>query len=174
MFHPSHDIDNDFADFRDVALLPTPDELTSDVAPHLPPSDTQGLLADPAAAMAGGVLAASPLAPHLDRQFRLREDFIGPLREEIKLLRADLVLDRNSSSAAAAAPSSGMGKRQTKEKKRNGWMIQAQQGHNTQPNHSMNTYTQYTAPHVHWGSHVLAWTTMTLTATPQNQTFSRR
>lgn len=74
---PRHD--NDFANFRDIAILPTHAELTSTAPPFVP--------------------ANLPEAPHhlegmerqLDILFRLtREDFVGPLRSAIQSLIADL------------------------------------------------------------------------------------
>lgn len=68
--------DNDFADFRQVAILPTADELVSKDPPFLRLAET---LEDPE-------LAEDRLAMHLDNQFRLyREDMLGELREEIQI-----------------------------------------------------------------------------------------
>ncbi|KAL8744071.1 MAG: hypothetical protein Q9184_008041, partial [Pyrenodesmia sp. 2 TL-2023] len=68
--------DNDFADFRHVAILPTADELVSKDPPFLRLAET---LEDPE-------LAEDRLAMHLDNQFRLyREDMLGELREEIQI-----------------------------------------------------------------------------------------
>ena len=68
--------DNDFADFREVAILPTADELAAKEPPFLRLAET---LDDPEA-------AEHRLAMHLDNQFRLyREDMLGELREEIQI-----------------------------------------------------------------------------------------
>lgn len=62
--------DNDFHDFRSVSIIPTASELNCDKAPFLP-------------SKAGGAIDEWSL---IDRQFRLlREDFVGPLREEVAL-----------------------------------------------------------------------------------------
>lgn len=70
--------DNDFVDFKDIKLPPTAAELNSTEAPYLPmPAGSQALLelGHPAAAEAA----------LLDRHFRLmREDMLGPLREELQ------------------------------------------------------------------------------------------
>ncbi|KAL8855223.1 MAG: hypothetical protein Q9221_000129 [Calogaya cf. arnoldii] len=68
--------DNDFADFREVAILPTADELVAKEPPFLRLAD---FVDDPQA-------AEHRLAMHLDNQFRLyREDMLGELREEIQI-----------------------------------------------------------------------------------------
>ncbi|KAL8670572.1 MAG: hypothetical protein Q9168_004900 [Polycauliona sp. 1 TL-2023] len=68
--------DNDFADFREVAILPTADELATKEPPFLRLADS---LDDPE-------VVETRLAMHLDNQFRLyREDMIGELREEIQI-----------------------------------------------------------------------------------------
>lgn len=69
--------DNDFADFRDIAIVPTPDEVQCKDPPHLLPSD---FLRDP-------TTEASRVALHLDNQFRLlREDMLYELREELQVI----------------------------------------------------------------------------------------
>ncbi|KAL8647529.1 MAG: hypothetical protein Q9210_005505, partial [Variospora velana] len=66
--------DNDFVDFRQVAILPTADELVSKEPPFLRLAES---LDDPD-------VTGNQLAMHLDNQFRLyREDMLGELREEI-------------------------------------------------------------------------------------------
>lgn len=65
--------DNDYANFRKVAILPTDDELMSTETPFYRPAD---------------VIAQLPFAQrpgvHLDNQFRLlREDFLAELREDV-------------------------------------------------------------------------------------------
>ncbi len=67
--------DNDFADIRKIAILPTPDELASK---------------DPflrrAADVQAGDTRSHNLALHTDNQFRLlREDMLRDLREEIQI-----------------------------------------------------------------------------------------
>lgn len=66
--------DNDFADFRDVAIYPTRDELTTALTPFY--------------RRAAEVEAAKPdekAATHLDNQFRLlREDMLAELREDLQ------------------------------------------------------------------------------------------
>eukprot|EP00658_Telonema_sp_P-2_P044169 TRINITY_DN32025_c0_g2_i1.p1 TRINITY_DN32025_c0_g2~~TRINITY_DN32025_c0_g2_i1.p1 ORF type:complete len:383 (+),score=75.17 TRINITY_DN32025_c0_g2_i1:113-1261(+) len=68
--------DNDHADFRRIQVMPTIEELMSDEPPYLPDfSPNEGAV--------------------LDRQFRLlREDFIGPARAELKLLKENKVSRR--------------------------------------------------------------------------------
>ncbi|KAL8708732.1 MAG: hypothetical protein Q9220_006458 [cf. Caloplaca sp. 1 TL-2023] len=66
--------DNDFADFREIAILPTADELTSKESPFLQYAEA---IEDPDK-------IEQRLAMHLENQFRLyREDMLGELREEI-------------------------------------------------------------------------------------------
>lgn len=68
--------DNDFADFRQVSIMPTADELASREPPFLRLAET---LDDPD-------VAKDRLAMHLDNQFRLyREDMLGELREEVQI-----------------------------------------------------------------------------------------
>ncbi|KAL9639722.1 MAG: hypothetical protein Q9204_000975 [Flavoplaca sp. TL-2023a] len=68
--------DNDFADFRDVAILPTADELASKEPSFLQLAES---LDAPEA-------VEQRLAMHLDNQFRLyREDMLSELREEIQI-----------------------------------------------------------------------------------------
>ena len=68
--------DNDFADFRHIAILPTADELICKEPPFLRLAET---LEDPE------MVELRP-AMHLDNQFRLyREDMLGELREEIQI-----------------------------------------------------------------------------------------
>ena len=66
--------DNDFADFRKIAILPTANELESTEPAFLRSSD---VLEDPET-------ASDRVAIHLDNQFRLlREDMIYEMREEL-------------------------------------------------------------------------------------------
>ncbi|KAF8806261.1 P-loop containing nucleoside triphosphate hydrolase protein [Phlegmacium glaucopus] len=66
--------DNDFPDFRKIAILPTTDELSSMERAFIQPSD---VLEDPET-------ASKRVAIHLDNQFRLlREDMIYEMREEL-------------------------------------------------------------------------------------------
>ncbi|SJL13799.1 related to ECM32-DNA dependent ATPase/DNA helicase B [Armillaria ostoyae] len=68
--------DNDFPDFREIAILPTTDELASTEAPFLRPSSD---LDDPSTEEHREAL-------HLDNQFRLmREDMIYEMREELQI-----------------------------------------------------------------------------------------
>ncbi|KAL8814735.1 MAG: hypothetical protein Q9223_006064 [Gallowayella weberi] len=68
--------DNDFANFRDVAILPTADELTAKEPPFL-------RLAE---ALEDTEVTEHRMAMHLDNQFRLyREDMLGELRDEIQI-----------------------------------------------------------------------------------------
>jgi len=68
--------DNDFTDFRDIAILPTSDEVLSTDPPFLRPS---AVLDDPST-------ESSRLAIHLDNQFRLlREDMLFEMREELQI-----------------------------------------------------------------------------------------
>ncbi len=68
--------DNDFPDFREIAILPTTDELASTEAPFLRPSSD---LDDPSTEEHRETL-------HLDNQFRLmREDMIYEMREELQI-----------------------------------------------------------------------------------------
>ncbi|KAK0489353.1 P-loop containing nucleoside triphosphate hydrolase protein [Armillaria novae-zelandiae] len=68
--------DNDFPDFREIAILPTSDELASTEAPFLRQSSD---LEDPSTEEHRGAL-------HLDNQFRLmREDMIYEMREELQI-----------------------------------------------------------------------------------------
>ncbi len=68
--------DNDFPDFREIAILPTTDELASTEAPFLRPSSD---LDNPNTEEHREAL-------HLDNQFRLmREDMIYEMREELQI-----------------------------------------------------------------------------------------
>lgn len=68
--------DNDFVDYRQVAILPTADEMRSDEPPFLRPSRE---FDDP-------TTEQTRLANYLDNQFRLlREDMIYELREELQI-----------------------------------------------------------------------------------------
>ena len=69
--------DNDFMDFRQISILPTPDELTSIEPPFLLTAEA---VEDPDR-------ESSHLPLHLDNQFRLlREDMLGEIREEIQIV----------------------------------------------------------------------------------------
>ena len=66
--------DNDFADFRKIAIFPTTDELLSKEEPFY--QTAESVLRKP---------AANRVAAHLDNQFRLlREDFMKELREDLE------------------------------------------------------------------------------------------
>ena len=68
--------DNDFVNFRDIAILPTEDELLSKKQAFLRPSTALDV------PDAGDTL----LATHLDNQFRLlREDMLYEMREELQI-----------------------------------------------------------------------------------------
>lgn len=68
--------DNDFPDFRNIAILPTADEIASSEPPFLRPISQ---MEDPEA-------KSTRLATYLDNQFRLlREDMIYEMREELSI-----------------------------------------------------------------------------------------
>ncbi|PBK92624.1 P-loop containing nucleoside triphosphate hydrolase protein [Armillaria gallica] len=74
--HPGGRHDNDLPDFRQIAILPTPDEIASTEAPFLRPS---WALDDPST-------ESHREALYLDNQFRLmREDMIYELRGELHI-----------------------------------------------------------------------------------------
>lgn len=84
--------DNDHADFRDITLLPSAQELLCPHAPHLPRANAPELLNEMAPGAELNVDALEPSSEAsqawLARCFRLlREDLVAPLREEIRLLR---------------------------------------------------------------------------------------
>jgi len=67
--------DNDFADYRKIAIFPTEDELACSEKPFLRRADN----------LAAEVLEAR-VGIHLDNQFRLlREDFLAELREDVEM-----------------------------------------------------------------------------------------
>lgn len=67
--------DNDFADIREISILPTPDELASKESPFL----RQAVEIDECS-------KSARLAMHIDNQFRLlREDMLRDLREELQV-----------------------------------------------------------------------------------------
>ncbi|GAA5992370.1 hypothetical protein JCM10908_000450 [Rhodotorula pacifica] len=86
---PRHD--NDFADIRQIAILPTPDELTSSADAFIPAN-----LSDMDYHLEG-------MEGRLDLLFRLmREDFVGPLRAATQSLLVDFEhLDDQHNSLAA-------------------------------------------------------------------------
>ena len=68
--------DNDFTNFREIAILPTSDEVLSTDLPFLRPS---AVLDDPST-------ESTRLSIHLDNQFRLlREDMLSEMREELQI-----------------------------------------------------------------------------------------
>ena len=68
--------DNDFPDFRQISILPTADELTSEEPPFLRVAQA---IEDPDN-------QDSRFAMHLDNQYRLlREDMLGEIREELQI-----------------------------------------------------------------------------------------
>lgn len=85
---PRHD--NDFADIRSIAILPTPDELTTQAEAFVP------------ANISGAPYHLDGMEGRLDLLFRLmREDFVGPLRSAVQSLLVDFehLEDRNNSLA---------------------------------------------------------------------------
>ena len=73
-FKPGGRHDNDFEDFRKIAIFPTTDELLSKDEPFYRTADAV-LQTDP----------ANRIAAHLDNQFRLsREDFMAELRQDLE------------------------------------------------------------------------------------------
>lgn len=69
--------DNDFADFRQISILPTADELTSEELPFLRPADAIDDVENP----------CNVPAIHLDNQFRLlRDDMLTEMREELHIM----------------------------------------------------------------------------------------
>jgi hypothetical protein len=71
--------DNDFADFRQIAIMPTTDELDSTEPPFLRSTKVRDDDVD---------ADSSLVATHLDNQFRLnREDMLYEMREEIQIIR---------------------------------------------------------------------------------------
>lgn len=69
--------DNDYADFRQVSILPTADELTSEELPFLRVAD----------AIDDADQTVNRLAVHLDNQFRLlRDDMLTEMREELHIM----------------------------------------------------------------------------------------
>jgi len=69
--------DNDFVDFREVAIHPTADEIISEEQPFLRTADA---VEDP-------TYEGKKLAVHLDNQFRLlREDMLSEMREELSIV----------------------------------------------------------------------------------------
>ena len=70
--------DNDFEDFREIAILPTADEITSKEQPFYRHSDE---LDDPAT-------IDTRLGTYLDNHFRLlREDMVHDMREELEIVQ---------------------------------------------------------------------------------------
>ncbi|KFZ16933.1 hypothetical protein V502_04820, partial [Pseudogymnoascus sp. VKM F-4520 (FW-2644)] len=69
--------DNDHADYRNISIMPTADELLSRERPFIRTAD---FIDDPS-------VAPSLKALHVDNQFRLlREDMLGEIRKEIQIL----------------------------------------------------------------------------------------
>lgn len=76
-FGPGGRHDNDFADFHDIAIHPTADELLSTEEPFLRRAD---ILEDPNT-------EDRRLIMHLDTQFRLlREEMLGEMRDELQII----------------------------------------------------------------------------------------
>ena len=75
MAKPGGRHDNDFEDFRQIAIFPTRDEFSSKEQPFYLPSD-----------VVFGTEPATRAAVHLDNQFRLlREDMLGELRSDLQV-----------------------------------------------------------------------------------------
>ncbi|KAI9676184.1 MAG: hypothetical protein M1817_000929 [Caeruleum heppii] len=69
--------DNDFPEYRDIAILPTADELTSEELPFMRTAQILEEIED----------GHQRLTSHLDNQFRLlREEMLGEVREELSVL----------------------------------------------------------------------------------------
>lgn len=69
--------DNDHADYREISIMPTADELLSKDRPFFRAAD---FIDDPK-------IVTSRCGVHLDNQFRLlREDMLGEIRDELKIL----------------------------------------------------------------------------------------
>jgi hypothetical protein len=69
--------DNDYANYREVSIMPTADELLSKDRPFFRTAD---FIDDPE-------IVSSRRGIHLDNQFRLlREDMLGEIRDELKIL----------------------------------------------------------------------------------------
>lgn len=69
--------DNDFVDFREIAILPTADEVRSDEPPFLRLAET----------LEDAAYEDKRLAIHLDSQFRLlRENMLVELRDELQII----------------------------------------------------------------------------------------
>ena len=76
-FGPGGRHDNDFVDFREVAILPTADEILSEQEPFLRLAET---IDDPEN-------TENRLVTHLDNQFRLlRDDMLAELRDELQII----------------------------------------------------------------------------------------
>lgn len=76
-FGPGGRHDNDFADFREVAILPTADEILSEEEPFLRLAET---IDDPEN-------TEKRLVTHLDNQFRLlRDDMLVEMRDELQIV----------------------------------------------------------------------------------------
>ena len=72
--------DNDFTDFRDIAIHPTADEILSKEDPFFRRAEE---IDDPER-------AETRIATHLDNQFRLlREDMLGEMREELQIVSGE-------------------------------------------------------------------------------------
>lgn len=80
--------DNDHLNFRDVNILPTIDELSSQHEPYLPIkpcSDLEEKFCGDGSELEEDRRMATKINSKLDRQFRLlREDFVGPIRETLR------------------------------------------------------------------------------------------
>lgn len=76
-FGPGGRHDNDFVDFREIAILPTADEIMSEEEPFLRLAET----------IEHPENTEKRLVTHLDNQFRLlRDDMLGEMREELQII----------------------------------------------------------------------------------------
>ncbi len=76
-FGPGGRHDNDFTDFREIAILPTADEILSEEVPFLRLAET---IDDPEN-------TETRLVTHLDNQFRLlRDDMLAEMRDELQII----------------------------------------------------------------------------------------
>lgn len=83
--------DNDFVNFREIAILPTADELMSKQPPFLRPSDAIDAIDD----------HADRVATHLDNQFRLlREDLLYEMRDELQMSEGKVALKKRKQRAS--------------------------------------------------------------------------
>ncbi|KAH7348505.1 NFX1-type zinc finger-containing protein 1 [Rhexocercosporidium sp. MPI-PUGE-AT-0058] len=100
---------NDHADYRNITIMPTADELLSKDRPFFRPAN---FIDDPE-------LAASRRLLHVDNQFRLlREDMLGEIREEMKVMTGSKT-DRHKGLTVEGLKLHGI--EMGSEKKRTAW-----------------------------------------------------